>query len=113
MSRPDAMNDARLTALGDAIGSDVCGCERAIVRPETYRYTATAYGSERPCEVARVKQDDGNITLAFRYTDEEGEWFPTWTGPIDRAVRVPRGWRFTQEWLDIIEAAAYVEGLAA
>jgi hypothetical protein len=106
-------NDPLLEALGDTPGSDVCGCTRAMLIPETYRYRSVEHGTERPCEVARIKQKDGNVTLAFRYTDEDGEWFPTWTGPIDSAVKVPRGWRFTQEWLDIIEAAPYREELAA
>ena len=77
--------------------------------PETYRYRAVEYGSERPCEIARIAQEDGNVTLAFRYTDEDDEWFPTWTGPVTQSVRVPRGWRFTQEWVDVIEAAPLLD----
>ena len=81
--------------------------------PETYRHGSIEYGTERPCEIARVKEENGNVTLALRYTDEDGEWFPTWTGPIDRAVKIPRGWRFSDEWLAVIEAAPYLERLSA
>lgn len=77
--------------------------------PDEYRYRSAEYGSDRPCEIARLVQEDGSVTLAFRYTDEDSEWFPTWTGPTNGAVKVPRGWRFTQEWLDRIEAAPILD----
>lgn len=80
--------------------------------PDEYRHPAVEYGSERPCEIARLIEDDGTVTLAYRYTDDGGEWFPTWVGPTHRSVKVPRGWRFTQEWLDRIEAAPVLERLA-
>lgn len=76
--------------------------------PAEYRHRSVEYGTERPCEIARLVQKDGNVTLAFRYTDEDGEWFPTWVGRVGEAVKVPRGWRFTQEWLDRIEAAPFL-----
>lgn len=79
--------------------------------PDTYRHRSIEYGTERPCEVARIAQDDGKVTLAYRYLDDGSEWFPTWTGTVGNAVKVPRGWLFNEEWLALIEAAPVVEHL--
>lgn len=69
------------------------------------RWQGREYGTDRPCEIGRL-EDDRVVTLAFRYTDEESAWFPTWLGRVgEDAAPVPAGWTLSTEMLDALASA--------
>lgn len=57
------------------------------------------YHTNRPCEVGRIEENH-RVTLAFRFTDDESDWFPSWLGRKgEQAVQVPPGWALSPEML--------------
>lgn len=77
------------------------------------------YGSGRPVEVGRITYVDvmghACVVLTLRYTDEDGDWFPTWVGragqeweenarPVDRDA-----FTLSEKMLAELDSATYEE----
>jgi hypothetical protein len=62
---------------------------------EVKRWSSIEYGTERPCEIARLAYKLGAhryVALAFHYTDDDDAWRLTWLGlEGGDTARIPEG----------------------
>lgn len=80
----------------------------ATVEFKATRWSSIEYGTERPCEIGRLRYKLGAhhyVALVFHYTDDDDAWRLTWLGlEGGDTARIPEG---------VYPSAAMLAALAA
>lgn len=119
------MVDATYTTVGEALLGRKLEKEKRFgvdhFKPgqhEAVIYRGLDYGTDRPAQIGRITYVDAMghacVVLAYRFTDDGSDWFPTWVGRAgqtwkEEARRAPATFVLSQKMLAALALAKFRE----